>query len=48
MEGVIGVYAVIRKNYALGRWSKSMVRRAVLKNLISKDEYYMIMGENYR
>lgn len=42
------MYEIIRKNYALGRWSRSMVRRAVVKNLISKEEYYKIMGENYR
>ena len=42
------MYEIIRKNYLLGRWSRSMVRRAVVKNLISKDEYYKIIGENYR
>lgn len=42
------MYDIIKKNYALGRWSKSMVRRAVVKHLITKDEYSKIMGEIYR
>ena len=42
------MYEIIKKNYFLGRWSKSMVRRAVVKNLINRDEYYKIIGESYR
>ena len=39
---------IIKKNFLLGNWSKSMVRKAVQKKLISKDEYYQIIGESFR
>ncbi len=39
---------IIKKNFILGYWSRSMVRKAVQKKLINKDEYYQIVGEVYR
>lgn len=42
------MFLVIKKNFGLGRWSKSMVRKAVVKGLISNDEYFKIIGEGYR
>ena len=39
---------IIKKNFILGYWSRSMVRKAVQKKLIDKDDYYQITGEAYR
>lgn len=37
----------IKKNYDKGLWSKSMVRIAVVKGIISISEYREITGERY-
>ena len=40
-------YETIKKNYERGLWSKSMVKMAVRKGIITKDEYQEITGEAY-
>ena len=40
-------FATIKKNYDRGLWSKAMVKMAVRKGVITKDEYKEITGEDY-
>lgn len=40
-------YEIIRKNFIRGLWTKAMVRMAVRKGVITKDQYKMITGEDY-
>lgn len=40
-------YETIKKNYDKGLWSKSMVRVAVRKGIITKEQYFEITGEEY-
>ena len=40
-------YEQIKKNYERGLWSKAMVRVAVRKGIITKEQYEEIIGENY-
>lgn len=40
-------YETIKKNYERGLWSKSMVKMAVRKGIITKEEYQEITGEAY-
>ena len=37
----------IKYNYEQGYWSKTMVKMAVKKGIITKAEYKEITGENY-
>ena len=37
----------IKKNYDTQLWSKEMVKIAVKKGVISKEQYYFIVGEDY-
>ena len=37
----------IKKNYERGLWSKAMVKMAVRKGVITKDQYEEITGEVY-
>lgn len=37
----------IRKNYIEKLWSKQMVKNAVAKGIITKEEYYFITNEVY-
>lgn len=40
-------YETIKRNYDRGLWSKAMVKTAVKKGVITKDEYLNITGEVY-
>ena len=37
----------IKDWYGHGKWTKAMVRNAVVKGRITKDEYKLITGEDY-
>ena len=40
-------FKIIKRNYDRGLWSKAMVRMAVRKGIITKEQYKEIIGENY-
>lgn len=40
-------YELIKKNYERGLWSKAMVKMAVRKGVITKEQYEEITGEVY-
>lgn len=40
-------YERVKYYYEAGLWSKPMVKMAVRKGVISKDEYFQITGELY-
>ena len=40
-------YEVIKKNFEKGLWSKAMVKLAVRKGVITKEQYQEITGEAY-
>ena len=40
-------FKIIKRNYDRGLWSKDMVRMAVRKGIITKEQYKEIVGENY-
>ena len=40
-------YAMIKKNYDKGLWNKQMVKVAVVKNVITAEQYKGITGEDY-
>ena len=40
-------FATIKKNYDRGLWSAAMVRTAVLKGVITEEQYTEITGEAY-
>ena len=37
----------VKYNYDAGLWNKSMVKMAVKKGVITKEQYKEITGENY-
>lgn len=41
-------FATVKKNYDRGLWSKSMVKMAVRKGIITKDQYTEITGESWK
>ena len=41
-------FETIKKNYDRKLWSKAMVKMAVRKGIITKDEYTQITGEEYK
>ena len=41
-------YETIKKNYERKLWSKAMVKVAVRKGIISKEEYKEIAKEDYK
>lgn len=41
-------YATIKRNYERKLWNKAMVKTAVRKGLITKEEYKTITGETYK
>lgn len=41
-------YETIKRNYDRKLWSKAQVRVAVVKGVITAEEYREITGENYR
>ena len=40
-------FNMIKKNYEKGLWSKAMVKMAVKKGVITKEEYKEITSEEY-
>lgn len=40
-------FETIKKNFERGLWSKPMVKMAVRKGIITKDQYTEITGEAY-
>ncbi len=40
-------YAMIKRNYEKGLWSVAMVRLAVRKGVITKEEFKDITGQEY-
>jgi uncharacterized XkdX family phage protein len=40
-------FATIKKNYDRGLWSASMVKVAVKKGIITKEQYTEITGKTY-
>lgn len=41
-------YATVKKNYDRGLWSLAMVKTAVRKGIITKEEYTEITGREYK
>lgn len=41
-------FATIKRNYDRGLWSAAMVKTAVKKGIITKDEYTQITGKEYK
>ena len=40
-------YEIIKKNYARGLWSAAMVKLAVRKGVITREQYQEITGKAY-
>ena len=40
-------FETIKKNYEKGLWSIALIKTAVRKGIISKDQYQQITGEEY-
>lgn len=40
-------FEIVKKNYDKGLWTKQLVRMAVRKGVITKEQYAEITGENY-
>lgn len=40
-------FKMIKDAYDRGNWNKEMVRNAVIKGMITEEEYQMITGEPY-
>ena len=40
-------FDLIKRNYDRGLWTKAMVRVAVRKGVITKDQFAQITGETY-
>jgi hypothetical protein len=41
-------FDTIKKNYERGLWTKAMVKMAVRKGVITKEEFTLITGEIYK
>lgn len=41
-------YTTVKKNFDRGLWSLAMVKMAVRKGIITKDEYTEITGKEYK
>lgn len=41
-------YTTIKKNYDRGLWTKTMVKMAVRKGIITADQYTEITGDVYK
>lgn len=41
-------FTTIKKNYDRGLWSIAMVKTAVKKGIITKDQFKEITGEDYK
>jgi len=40
-------FEMVKKNYDRGLWNKNMVKNAVIKQIITPEEYEIITGEAY-
>ena len=40
-------FEIVKKNYDKGLWTKQLVRMAVRKGVITKEQYKEIVGEVY-
>ena len=40
-------FETIKRNFERGLWNKTMVKMAVRKGVISKEQYKQIVGEDY-
>ena len=40
-------FEIVKKNYDKGLWTKQLVRMAVRKGVITKEQYIEITGEDY-
>lgn len=40
-------FEIVKKNYDKGLWTKQLVRMAVRKGVITKEQYTDITNENY-
>jgi hypothetical protein len=40
-------FEMIKKNYDRKLWNKQMVKTAVIKEVITKEQYFEITGEDY-
>ncbi len=40
-------YEMVKKNYDRKLWNKNMVRNAVIKGVITPEQYKQIVGEDY-
>lgn len=40
-------FEIVKKNYDKGLWTKQLVRMAVRKGVITKEQYTEIIGDNY-
>ena len=40
-------YEIIERNYTRGLWTRTMVRIAVRKGVITKEQYKTLTGEEY-
>ena len=40
-------FAIVKRNYDRGLWTTAMVRMAVRKGVITKEQYTEITGEKY-
>lgn len=40
-------FETIKRNFERGLWNKTMVKMAVRKGIISKEQYKQIVGEDY-
>ena len=40
-------FEIVKKNYEKGLWTKQLVRMAVRKGVITKEQYTEITGEDY-
>lgn len=41
-------FNTIKRNFDKGLWSKAMIKIAVKKGVITKEEYKAIVGEDYK
>lgn len=41
-------YETVKSNYDRGLWNKILVKMAVRKGIITKEQYKEITGENYK
>lgn len=40
-------FEIVKRNYDKGLWTKQLVRMAVRKGVITKEQYTEIVGEDY-